>query len=260
MSTRSAGTLKTSSFTYAGFDVPALEVPVSLIDDLGTDRPAYELASQSTPLAWKVALYTVGRDLALGVDAARVLPQAARELGRRVYASAHKREAQGTWHKDGVILLPRNARPKGVMLPDGFVPAKYFKDILGFEEKGNEWEIQPSQKTEEILTYMPRGAGRYVVPTMDGTYNPTTGTPFDTVLNKDVAIRRWLAAGLSEEQAEKELSLFLREEIGTYAVRSWSGSEGGPLGISLGETPDKGDEDTGSFPARRKGERTHSVM
>ena len=130
--------IKIPGFAYRGFEVPALEMPIDIISNLGTSEPAYKLAPNSTPLAWRVALYSVGRDEALGEEYVEMLPTSVREAGRLVYFDAQERRAGGGWHKDGVLYLSRDQTPKGMRQPkdEGYVLAKYFKDIEGFNENG----------------------------------------------------------------------------------------------------------------------------
>ncbi len=259
MTTKTAGILKTPGFSYRGSDVPAIRLSDSLIDDLGTSELAYKLAPKSAPLSWRVVLYRVGRDLSLGIDDVDSLPTPVKEAGRRVYARCQKKKAEGTWHKDGAYILPRSDTPKGMLQPkdESFVLARYFKDIEGFENKDG-WKIKPSTNTEESLVWLPHGGGFFVVPTMDGAYNPITGTPFETVKDRNEALKRWVSAGLTEEQADKEISRFYRRESDTAAVCSWSSDDNGPLCVYLNDEPALRDISLGSFPASRTAERSEA--
>lgn len=256
MAVETAKTAKIPGFTYREFDVPAIGMLAPLIGDLGTGEPAYKLAPKSTPLSWRVALYTVGKDLSLGIEDAESLPTPVKEAGRLVYSDAQARQGRGCWHKDGVYILPRSDTPKGMRQPedDNFVLARYFKDIESFEDKDG-WKINPSPNTREELVWLPFGDGSLVVPTMDGAYNPVTGTPFETIIDRKEAVKRWVSAGLTEEQTEKELSRFYKRSEGTAAVSSWSSDAGGPMCVFLGDMPDSGYDDLGSFPASRAAER-----
>jgi len=247
-------------FTYRGFDVPAIGMPASLIDDLGTGEPAYKLAPKSTPLSWRVALYSVGKDLSLGIEDAESFPMPVKEAGRLVYSDAQARQGRGCWHKDGVYILPRSDAPEGMLQPedDGCVLARYFRDIEGFEKKDGGWKINPSPNTREELVWLPFGGGSFVVPTMDGVYNPITGTPFETVKDRDEALKRWASAGLTEEQAAKELSRFYRRNSGTAAVDSWSSGYYGAMCVLLYNAPAYRYDNLGSFPASRAAERSEA--
>ena len=259
MAVKTAKTVEIPGFTYRGFDVPALGMSTALIDDLGTAEPAYKLAPKSTPLSWRVTLYTVGKDLSLGIEGAESLPTPVKEAGRLVYSDAQARQGRGCWHRDGVYILPRSDAPKGMRQPedDNFVLARYFKDIEGFEDKHG-WKINPSPNTREELVWLPFGDGGFVVPTMDGAYNPVTGTPCETVKDRMEAVKRWVSAGLTEEQARKELSRFYRRSEGTTAVYSWSGDYNGALSVSLVSAPDDGYISLGSSPASRAAERSEA--
>lgn len=258
MSSQNPRVLNIPRFSYRGFDVPAIGLPDSLIDDLGTYKPAYELAPKSIPLAWRVAFYTIGGDLSLGIESANSLPDAVKEVGGLVYSAS---EREGGWHKDGVSILPRSDAPKGMLQPngEGFVLARYFKDIAGFEKKNGGWEVKPSANTNESLVWLPQGMG-HVVPTRDGVYNPVTGTPFETITIRDRigALKRWVSESLTEKQAAKQMSEFYRmNEESTFAVGSWAGSTSYlllgdvPLLISLGCEPSAYYSNIGSFPAIR---------
>jgi hypothetical protein len=259
MSSKNAQSMKLPGFRYMGFDIPGMELSEALVDDLGTSEPAYKLAPKSAPLSWKVGLYMVGRDLEMGSDDAEALPSPIKKAGRMVYSNCQERKVEGTWHKDGVLFLPRNQAPKGMLQPkdEGYVLARYFKDIEGFDEKDDDWVIKPSYQTEDTLVWVPKGGGSFVVPTMDGSYNPVTGTPFETVENRKEAVKRWEKAGLSPEQAEKEISRFYRSDSGTRAVFSWwSDDDVGPLCVDLSGVPWSWDSDVGSFPASWSAERS----
>jgi len=258
MTTKAAQKVKLPGFRYGGFDVPGLELSASLTNDLGTSEQAYKLAPKSAPLSWKVGLYMVGRDLEIGSEEAEALPGPVKEAGRMVYSDCQKRKIEGAWHKDGVLFVPRSQAPKGMLQPndDNYALARYFKDIEGFEEKSDAWKVKPSAQTEESLVWVPKGGGSYVVPTMDGSYNPVTGTPFETVENRKEAVKRWEKAGLSPEQAEKEISRFYRADLGTRAVGSWSDDNYGPLCVYLYDGPWSGGSSVGSFAASRSAERS----
>ncbi len=258
MSSKKAQNMKLPGFGYMGFDIPGLELSEALVDDLGISESAYKLAPKSAPLSWKVGLYMVGRDLEMGSDDAEALPSTIKKAGRMVYSDCQKRKCKGAWHKDGVLFLPRNQAPKGMLQPrdEGYVLARYFKDIEGFEENDYGWRIKPSPQTEETLVWVPKGGGSFVVPTMDRSYNPLTGTPFETVENKKEAVKRWIKSGLTIYQAEKELSKLYRSYSGTHAVFSWSSDGNGPLCVSLALEPRYRHSGIGSFPAYRSAERS----
>ncbi len=262
MATKAAQKIALPGFRYGGFDVPALDLSPSLIDGLGTSEQAYKLAPKSVPLSWKVGLYMVGRDLGLGSQEADALPGPVKEAGRMVYSDAQKRKAEGVWHKDGVLFVPRDQAPKGMLQPnDSYALARYFKNTDGFEQKGDVWTIKPSPQTEETLVWLPKGGGSFVVPTMDGLYNPITGTPFETIGNKEEAIKRLVKAGLTEQlpnKDNKEISRFYRADSGARAVVSWSNGDYGPLCVDVSYEPWFRSSDIGSFAASRSAERSEA--
>ncbi len=247
MSAETKATIKFPGFAYSGFDVPALEMSESLIEGLGTNKKAYELATDSMPLVWRVALYTVGRDLAWGVDVN--LPQPVKDAATLVYADAQGRKGRGGWHKDGILYLSRDQAPKGMRQPEDkdYVLAKYFIDIGGFEQKDDKWKIKTSPTTREEFVWLPKGGGAYAVPTCDGVYNHLTGTPIETIEDSEKAIKRWMETGLTEEQALKELSRNYRKDSGIAVVGSWSDACSGPLCVDLDSGPWRRDTLIGSF-------------
>jgi len=253
--------LKVPEFSYRNFDAPNLSLSAELIQNLDTSEEAYKLAPKSAPLAWRVALYTVGRDLEIGEPLADELPESVKEAGRLVYRDAQNRKernASGCWHKDGVLYLKRSDAPKGARAPEGYVPGKFLKNIEGFDEKRG-YAIKPSAETEEFFVWLPEGGGSFIVPTVDGAHNPYTGTPFETVKDKEKAIKRWVDNGLTERQAIKELSRFYRMNEGTAAVGSWSGDCDGPLCVDLGGEPRLRYSYIGSFAASNLAERSEAV-
>jgi len=249
--------LQTPAFTYRGFDIPALDVPGELIDNLGTAEPAYKLAPKSAPLAWRVGLYMVGRDLELGEDDAETLPEPVRQAGRMAYEDCQARRGRGAWHKDGILFEPEATIRGSVRPGKDYFAARFFRDIEGFEQTDDGWKIKPSPDTRESRIWVPYGSGHFIVPTGDGAYNPITGTPFETIKDRDRAINRWLDAGLTEEQAEAELSRFYRGS-NVNAVSSWSFGSNGPLCVSLGGGPWDGDSSNGSFAVSSSAERSEA--
>jgi len=204
---KTAKVLKVPGFSYRGFVVPGMTLGIELINNLDTGEPACKLAPKSAPLSDRVALYIVGRDLAMKEPLAKKLPESVKEAGRRVYENCQARQAHGCWHKDGVLSMGSGEKPKGATVPNGFVPARYFKDIVGFKQEGDSWKIVASPKTKVFKVFLPEG-NAFIVPTKDGLYNPLTGTPFETIKDRDKAIKRWVDAGFTKRQAEKELSKF----------------------------------------------------
>lgn len=260
MTIETATVLKIPSFSYAGFDVPGLDISTHLIDNLALGdtlhrHPACELVPKSIPLAWEVGLYIVGRDLAFGIEDAEPLPEPVKEAGRLVYSYCQKREGIGVWHKDAVMFLPRSQKPKEMWsMPEGYAFVKYFKDINGLKENG---DIEPSSDTVEKYIWLPPGgdysrerlldirkkhtsSDNFIVPPKsgEGAYHEVTGTPRQTVTSKRKAIKMWIKAGLTKKQAENELSTFHRASSGVRAV--WSRSCGhyyGPLSVGVGGVP-----------------------
>lgn len=257
--TETAQIVKIPAFSYRGFDIPAVDMSTDLINDLGTSEPAYKLAPKSAPLAWRVGLYMVGRDLELGEAYAEALPEPIRQAGSMVYKDCQARKGRGVWHKDGVLIEGTDATIKGNTRPGkDYLAARFFKDIDGFEEKDGIWQIKPSPQTREERVWVPKGGGSFIVPTMDGAYNPITGLPFETIESRDNAVNRWIDAGLSPEEADNEVSRFYRDS-GTHAVLSWSFDYYGPLCVSVFSEPGGRDSSFGSSALSRSAERSEAA-
>lgn len=256
MAVKTAEVMKTPSFSYRGFDIPALRISTELIADLGTSEPAYKLAPKSAPLAWKVGLYMLGRDLALGEEDAKALPEPIKQAGRMVYEDCQARtkpdKGSGAWHKDAVLFEPE-ATIKGSIKPgNDYIAARYFIDIEGFDEKTN--KIKPSPRTREERIWVPKGDGWFIVPTKYGLFNPITGTPEETIADRGEALKRLADAGL----AENELSRHHRGSSGTYAVNSWSSGCDGPVCVGLYYEPGGRNSALGSLALSRSAERSEA--
>jgi len=250
--------VKIPAFSYRGFELPALDMSTELINDLGTNEPAYKLAPKSAPLACRVALYTVGRDLELGEADAEALPEPVRQAGSMVYKDCQARKGRGAWHKDGIFIEGTDATIRGSVRPGkDYLAARFFKGIDGFEEKDGVWQIKPSSQTREERLWVPNGGGRFIVPTMDGAYNPITGLPFETIDSRNKAVKRWVDAGLTPEEADKEISRFYRSS-GTRAVGSWSSDYSGPLAVDVDDGQRYWFSSLGSLAASRSAERSEA--
>lgn len=252
--------LKVPGFSYRNFDMPNLSLGAELIQNLGTSEEAYKLAPKSTPLAWRIALYTVGRDLEIGEPLADELPESVKEAGRLVYKDAHDRKARnasGCWHKEAIKFLPMSEKPRGVFAPEGYALARHFRDAI-FVKEGNIYRIQPSEKDPEgALKLIPKGGGSFIVPTKYEIYDPD-GMPEATEADMEKAVRMWVNWGLTEKQARNELSRFYRMNESTAAVGSWSGDYDGPLCVNLDFVPGCRYSVIGSFAASSSAERSEA--
>ena len=250
-------TLSFPGFRYAGINVPGSEIPASLYSDLGSGEPAHVLAPRSSPLSLKVGLYMVGRDLELGIGDAESLPSDVKEAGRAVYAECQAKRGRGHWHKDAVMIRPGDTIPGQSKPGDDYVVGIFFQNIKGFSKPNGRWDIDATPDTKEEKLWLPVGGGRYIVPARYGAYN-SFGVPDETVEKEKEAIERWKSAGLTEDQARRELSRFYRGEEGLFAVYSWSYDLIGPLGVDLSGGPDYWGPLIGSFASSRPAERSEA--
>jgi len=260
--TETAQIVKIPAFSYRGFDIPAVDMSTDLINDLGISEPAYKLAPKSAPLAWRVGLYTVGRDLELGEADAEALPEPIRQAGSMIYKDCQARtepgKGSGVWHKDGILIEGTDSTIRGSVRPGkDYLAARFFKNTEGFEERDGTWQIKTSPQTREERVWVPNGGGNFIVPTMDGAYNPITGLPFETIENRSKAVKRWIDAGLTPEEADKEISRFYRNQ-GTRAVYSWSYVDDGPLAVDVNDGPGGRGSIAGSFALSRSAERSEA--
>ena len=217
------GKLELPGFMYRNFEVPSIDLSASLIENPRSDKYVHELAAASAPLQWRVALYHVGRGLAWGGEEAQRLPEAVRKAGRDIYENAQQcragtRAGEGTFHNDAVYIYPKSHAPKGWVQPYGdYRFGIYLKGIEGFEQKDGVWEPKLTPETKEIRLWVPEGNIRFIVPTSEGAYHPETGTPLATEANREKALKLWMEAGLSAEQARNELSIAYRRNEGLAA-------------------------------------------
>ena len=276
MTLGTAQSIRTTGFSYRGIELPALEIDtaskwmgndrVTLLPEYngGMDPAVYEKANGSCPLVWKVGLYQVGRDLHLGLGDAQALPEDVREAGMLVYSQYARAGVYvgGVFHRDAVLFEPGATTGWGPRPGDGFVAARYFRDIKGFEPDGDACKIVPHYDTKELKIWLPPGNGRFIVPTGDGTFHPDAGTPLETLSYRKAAARRWvkMEPGLKTTQANRGLSRFYRADSGVRAVLSGESEKNGPMCILItvepqqcsrgGCTPDDLDF-FGSLPIRR---------
>ena len=234
-------------FEYDVFESDGARIPSSLYADVGREEPAYVLASRSSELALKVALYTIGRDRALWPADTGHPKSLLEEAADLVYADCQMRargeaKSQGHWHRD-IILLEPNATIQGSRKPGSdYVAGIYFQKVEGLEWRRGKWKIENAQN-EGKLWVPPTGI---VVPTRYGTNN-SFGLPDATVgfEDEEMAIEMLREAGLPRS----ELSRFHRKRSGVRAVNSASYSHAGALSISLSSEPNDWIRHLGSLPA-----------
>ncbi|MBI5347558.1 MAG: hypothetical protein HZB66_03035, partial [Candidatus Aenigmarchaeota archaeon] len=257
MATETPTMLELPGFNYDNFYTPAIALSSSLIENARSGRYAHNLAADSAPLQWRVALYHVGRGLEWSDQEAQRLHDAVKEAGKQIYENAQlcrqgKRYGEGTFHRDALLLYPKSGAPKGWRQPKGdYKFGIYLQGIEGFEKKGEEWKPVECSDTKEIKLWVAPGDGRFIVPTTDGAYHPEAGIFLATEEALKKAIGMWMETGLSEEQAKNELSKGYRKDSGLAAVESWSYGDGGSLCVDLRYGPGYRGYFGGSFPASR---------
>lgn len=245
-------TKNTPSFDYMNFRVPGLsDYGVLLYSDSGfhvnpqlvlnhEDKgPLYIMNGGMEPLVLRSAFYTIGRDLLLmdAEKAERLAPEV-RMAAKSVYRQARQKLRKGAWHGDCFVFIEKPDVPKGILHPsdEGYMPAWCYSDVEKVVPDGDGYKIETKSTTTETFLWLPPGEGRFIVPTKDGTYHPVTGTPFETVKDRKEAKKRWVSMGLSDTEADMEISRFYRElpKDRKYGIScSLSGDECGPFGISI---------------------------
>jgi hypothetical protein len=208
----------TSPLKYRGFYIPG-QIPSCLIEDFAekksTDRsPFWDFAS---PLVHRVVLDVIGRDVEWGMKDAEALPDGVKEAGIAVRG---RQGICGT-HNDALVFIPKSETPKGMrQMPDPYRLARYHKGIEFPEEMVScgpqAWTLSTREddlpSREQTYIWLPQTGNaknpRYIVPTGEGAYHRVTGTPFETIEGREEAIERWREAGLTREEAERELSTF----------------------------------------------------
>ncbi len=257
------GTHSIPSFSYRGFNVPALNFasPPSFTYEAKTKG---DVVLMSSPLSWRAGLYAVGRDLALGVKAAQNLPESVKRAGKLVYLEAHVEmevcdSGQEYIHNDAVLIVPRSEAPKGMLrMREPWMLTRFFTEIDGFKKEGGKIDIIPSPETRDQYVWLP--ANGYAVPTRDGWQHPV-GTPFETVKSRETAIKNLVdRAGLNPDEAHNEIMRFERGSTHHklnkfFIVNSSSGRIDGPIGIGTWMRPEWCYDGEYSWFAPRKGDR-----
>jgi hypothetical protein len=243
-------------FKYGVFEIPGGKLCLSLYADVGSNEPACVLATKSSPLADKVAFYTIGRDLALGSEQAEALPQPVKRVAKSVYEDCQARSMQrdsetrqGTWHKDGGFVEGPLETILGNLRPgNGYTVARYFQNIEGFTDR---MDVIATPETREERLWLPVGDGRrYILPIVG--QNTRFGLPQATTDDFSKAVRAFAdALGVSEEQAKHHVSRFSRVRRGLFAVCSESYSGNGALCVILTYGPLSKNGAYGSFPLSR---------
>ena len=137
-----------------------------------------------------------------------------------------------------LVFMEKSEVPGHIWHPsdESYSPVWYFSDIEKVENAGKGYNIRSKNSTTKTFLWLPPGNGSFIVPTRSGIHDHVTGMPLETVGDRAEAKRRWMLSGLSDIEAEREISCFFREmpEGARYGITcSMSGDESGPLGISI---------------------------
>lgn len=248
--------LRIQPFEYRGISVPySLRIKRSIISNLGTSRPAHQLAPKSLTRAEYAVLYIVGRDLLLGIGEAHRLPAEVQEAGTLIYQFAQAKDEtsqriwRAGWNKDAIMIEPsvRSIPGQGSRPTRNYIAARYFRNIQSFTKDLT--NIIPNSQTTETRLWLPEYGWGIEEIDQNGLWTETIPDN-----QKQKAIAK-LAEHLetSEEQAENELSYQFRQNAqGIYAVGSGSYQVSGPLDVYLSDNPRGRIQDFGSFPASRQ--------
>ena len=158
---------------------------------------------------------------------------------------------RGHWH-DVVEFLPRNQTPKGHSQPEGdYALTRWFTGAKELKEVNGVW--RPVDAEDIIFpVWVPVGNEWFAVPNKDGLVDPRTGSYLELVKDRPEAVKRYIKAGFTQEQAEKEPSKQRGASgEGIRVVYSISYALGGPLCVNFYDGPENWNGDLGSFPASR---------
>ena len=158
---------------------------------------------------------------------------------------------RGHWH-DVVEFLPRNQTPKGHSQPEGdYALTRWFTGAKELKEVNGVW--RPVDAEDIIFpVWVPVGNEWFAVPTKDGLVDPRTGSYLELVKDRPEAVKRYIKAGFTQEQAEKEPSKQRGASgEGIRVVYSYSLDNNGSLGVNFNNEPKDRSGNLGSFPASR---------
>lgn len=199
-------TVKIPGFVYKGFRFPEAEVAAD-IENLGTEKsgPGYELHQGSVTLAEAVALYELALTVKLEDQPLPKLPKETVRAALTIYENIHSRVGIGEW-MDDACDYDNGKIPRGVLVPEDFVPARWVKHpVLEKEDEGRKAFL--CEDSQEVYIFLPPEG--FVIPTVDGLYRLDAGTPFATEKDKEKAITLLNKAGLD---GEREASYFYRND------------------------------------------------
>lgn len=213
----------------------------------GTDGKKTWIVMNWTTLPAQVvrALYEVGRCRFYGSGSLEGVPKDVIEMATDFYAAAQGRKNSGLIHPDYVEIVSKGI-PGGLPIdypdsPGEFRLCRYHRDVGHLDPQKDPPEMTRNERTRTFETWLPPAAGRFVMHAGEGTYNKDTGMPVRTTGKKEEALGCWTSAGLSQMNAEAQLSRFDFDETkdadgpykGGYIPISVSGDQFGPLSTHL---------------------------
>ncbi len=212
----------------------AREIP---IDSLGKDYK--DIHSQSIVLADQAALWNTYLLSKLGkVDLSKDLKAALETMfGNIGYGNVTNDACD---YDNGKSLKKTKESDRSV---------RWVKQPERFEQDEKGWKAVGGEEHHILVP-----ASGYVELTVDGAYNPLTGTPFSTVGSRAEAEKSWTSRGFDPEFAKLAVSYFFSREEGNCisTVGRWYGDDGnGRFYVDADWNPYGGGGVVGSFPASR---------
>jgi hypothetical protein len=241
-------------FSYKGRDFSKTRLAQG-IEDLETNKPAYELGPKSASLGYQAALFEIALLKQLNIDEA---PKDIAEAALKYYDIITSKENYGKGNWTSTIIDYDTDFGKPSLISKGYDRIGVLED-KEWIRKNNIW--QPKNKKDMLAVDMPPEG--WAALTNDGLYQ-LSGIPFETVKGKQEAVKRLktFAAdhGLDETNAQlfadKNVSYFYRSNKGTgYSPVCRYFSANGSFYVAAHWLAAYWREDLGSFPARSSGKK-----
>ncbi len=250
-------------FNYRGLGRGGFGLEESLYANFG-ERFA-EIAGKAGTLSKKTGLYILGRDLQRGVEDAESQPEGAKMAAKAVYADAQQRRQgknyAGTCHSNAIEILGSSATIKGNAKPPGeYVAAIFYENTGGFEKNrsGGYEVIEIPGKTTKHNIWLPEGGGSFIIYRIQADAYNWLGLPDETTPDIGVAIKSFMKAGFTEQEAKNEISRLYWGGKGLRAVLSNSNVLSGPLCVNFDSEPWFRIPNIGSFAVSSIAERSEA--